>query len=96
MSGVRVPGECGHECVRKYPGVGDGVLARIVPNGLWSLWLTCHCGAQACNRATGDEAPKRLCSKLLLIEIIPKINRIEAYKVDCLSHSGSADQFVIL
>ena len=27
MSGVRVPSECGHECVRKYPGVGDGVLA---------------------------------------------------------------------
>ncbi len=74
MSDVRVPSECGLECVRKYPGVGDGVLARIVPNGLWSLCKTCPCGAQACNRATGDEAPKRLCSKLLLIDIIPNNN----------------------
>ncbi len=30
MSGVRVPSEC----VRKYPGIGDGVLIRIVPDGL--------------------------------------------------------------
>ena len=77
MSGVRVPSECGHECVREYPGVGDGVLARIVPNGSWSLCKTCHCGAQACNRATGDETPKRTWCPWALMYIIPLILRTE-------------------